>query len=285
MAKKRGDNVDGIFDIFLWVGIVTLLIGYLTEYHYHKFRMIGFSLLGIFWAGEAPYYIHIDDYFNAGLVLITLPLFLYFAYNEYLSKRWEEDPEVMRFLAGGISIASLIYFGVQRIPAISGFLIKIVAEQTTWMTGLMGYSFNAGAVEYAGNPLFYRTNHETIYVLIKGSGIHIILACTALQTLAAAGALLYVTTAEKMVKIKSMLLVLPTVYIANIFRNAMVIYLTNEGIASFDLAHNEIAKTGSVILLIVLLLLVFEMMPQFHQNIMSVITLYKREPIHQKQQK
>jgi len=277
--------LDGIFDIFLWFGIVTLLIGYLFKYRFHELRMIGFTLIGIFWAGEVPYYLHIDDYVNTGMALLALPLFVYFAYHEYLSKRWDEDPEVMKFLAGGISIASLVYFGIQRIPAVSGFLIKMVAEQTTWMTDLMGYSFNTGAVEYAGNPLFYRINHKTIYVPIKGSGVNIILACTALQTLAAAGALLYVTTAEKMVKIKSMLLVLPTIYVANIFRNAMVIYLTNEGIASFDLAHNEIAKTGSVILLIVLLLIVFEMMPQFHENIMSVITLYKREPIHQKQQK
>lgn len=274
-----------IFDVFLWIGIITLLIGYLFKYHFHKLRMIGFSFIGIFWVGEVPYYIHINDYVNAGLAFFALPLFVYFAYHEYLSKKWDEDPEVMRFLAGGISIASLIYFGVQRIPAVSGFLIRLIAEQTTWMTDLMGYSFNAGAVEYVGNPLFYRVNHESIYVPIEGSGINIILACTALQTLAAAGALLYVTTADRIVKIKSMLLVLPTIYIANIFRNAMVIYLTNEGIVSFDLAHNEIAKTGSVILLIVLLLLVFEMMPQFHENIMSVITLYKREPIHQKQQK
>ncbi|MFW6176605.1 MAG: archaeosortase A [Thermoplasmatota archaeon] len=274
-----------IFDVFLWIGIITLLIGYIFKFHFHKFRMIGFSLIGIFWVGEVPYYIHINDYVNASLSFLALPLFVYFAYHEYLSKKWNEDPEVMKFLAGSISIASLIYFGIQRIPAISGFLIRLVAEQTTWMTDLMGYSFNAGAVEYAGNPLFYRVNHETIYVPIEGSGINIILACTALQTLAAAGALLYVTKAERIVKIKSMLLVLPTIYLANIFRNAMVIYLTNEGIVSFDLAHNEIAKTGSVILLIVLLLLVFEMMPQFHENIMSVITLYKREPIHQKQQK
>ncbi|MFW6083153.1 MAG: archaeosortase A [Thermoplasmatota archaeon] len=274
-----------IFDVFLWIGIVTLLIGYIFKFHFHKFRMIGFSLIGIFWVGEVPYYIYINDYVNASLSFLALPLFVYFAYHEYLSKKWNEDPEVMKFLAGSISIASLIYFGVQRIPAISGFLIRLAAEQTTWMTDLMGYSLNAGAVEYAGNPLFYRVNHEIIYVPIEGSGINIILACTALQTLAAAGALLYVTKAERIVKIKSMLLVLPTIYLANIFRNAMVIYLTNEGIVSFDLAHNEIAKTGSVILLIVLLLLVFEMMPQFHENIMSVITLYKREPIHQKQQK
>ncbi|MFW6375590.1 MAG: archaeosortase A [Thermoplasmatota archaeon] len=277
--------MEGIFDTFLWIGIITLLVGYFTEYHFHKFRMLGFSLIGIFWVSEVPYYLHLDDYVNAGMALLALPLFVYFAYHEYLSKKWDEDPEVMRFLAGGISIASLIYFGVQRIPAISGFLIKIVAEQTTWITDLMGYSFDAGAIEYAGNPLFYRVNNEAIHVPIKGSGIHIILACTALQTLAAAGALLYVTTAEKMIKIKSMLLVLPTIYIANIFRNVMVIYLTVEGIVSFDLAHNEIAKTGSVILLIILLLIVFEMMPQFHENIMSVLTLYKREPIHQKQQK
>ncbi len=190
----------------------------------------------------------------------------------------------MRFLAGGISIASIIYFGVQRIPLLTGFLIRIVTEHTVFFTDLLGYDFTVGAIDYGGNPIFYRANNHSIRIPVQGSNIAIILACTGLQVMAAATGLIASTKARLKPKIISLLIVLPSVYIANVARNVMIIYLTVEGIVSFDTAHNEIAKTGSVIVLIVLLLIVFEIMPEFYDNIISIVKLPKREPIHQKQQ-
>jgi len=271
--------------MFLWIGLPLLLFGYLSKYKKHHFRVLGYGLLGIFWFFQAPYFISISDYVNAAFTLLGLPLFLYFAYNEYLSYDWGEDPEVMRFLASSISVSMLIYFGVQRVPVIAGSLIKLVAGQTTWLSNIIGYDFTLGSIHFVGNPLFYRVNNENLFVPIHGSGINIILACTALQTLVPAAALIYFTNAEKVKKLKSLALVLPTIYIGNIIRNVLVIYLTKEGITSFDMAHNQIAKAGSIILLMILLIAVFEIMPKFHENIMSVISLPKREPIHQKQQR
>ncbi len=268
----------------LWIGTIFLLLGYLLERKKHLLRTSGYILLGIFWIGEVPYYLAISDHFNAALSLIALPLFAYFGYNEYLSKKWEEDPEVMRFLAGGISIATLIYFGVQRIPLLTGLLVRIVTEHTVFFTDLMGYDFTVGAIDYSGNPSLYRATYEPIRVPVKGSNISIILACTGLQVMAAATGLIASTKAQLKPKIISLLIVLPTVYIANIARNVMIIYLTIEDIVSFEVAHNEIAKTGSMIVLIILLLIVFEIMPKFYENIISIVKLPKREPIHQKQQ-
>jgi len=277
--------LDVLFETMLWLGAIFLLLGYLSERKKHLLRTYGYLLLGIFWIGVVPYYLAINDYFNAALSLIALPLFAYFAYNEYLSKKWDEDPEVMRFLAGGISIATLIYFGVQRIPFLTGFLIRIVTEHTIFFTDLMGYDFTIEAIDYAGNPLFYRTNYgENIRVTLDGINIAIILACTGLQVMAAATGLITSTKAKLKPKIISLSIVLPTVYIANVARNVMIIYLTYENIVSFEVAHNEIAKTGSVIVLIVLLLIVFEIMPEFYDNIINVVKLPKREPIRQKQQ-
>ena len=276
--------MDVLFEIILWLGIIFLLIGYSLEREKHLLRTYGYVLLGIFWLGEIPYYLGLNDYFNAGLSFLALPLFAYFGYNEYLSKKWEEDPEVMRFLAGGISIASLIYFGIQRIPLLTGLLIRIVTIHTVFFTDLLGYEFTVGATYYPGNSLLYRTNYDSIVIPVEGSGIAIILACTGLQVMAAATGLITATKAKLKPKVISLLVVLPSVYIANVARNVMIIYLTYEDIVSFDVAHNEIAKTGSMIVLIILLLIVFEIMPEFYDNIMSIVKLPKREPIHQKQQ-
>ncbi len=272
-------------DIFLWAGIPMMLYGYKFEAYKHETRVIGYILLGVFWVFQAPYFFSLSDYVNAFLCLIALPLFLYLAYNEYLSKKWEEDPKVMLFLAGGISIAMLIYYGIQRVPILSGALIKVVTDHTVIVSNLLGYEFTSGSINYVGNPLFYRVNNENIFVSADGSGINIILACTALQTLAPAGSLIYCTVAPNIKKIKALLLVLPSIYIANIGRNVLVIYLTIENITSFEVAHNEVSKTGSVIVLIILLLAVFEILPEFHDNIMSLLKLPWREPNHQKQLK
>jgi len=276
--------LDLAFEIFLWAGIGLLFLGYLWHNNKHLHRSAGYILFGLFWIGEVPGYLEINDYFNAALTFLALPVFIYLAYHEYLSKKWDEDPEVMRFLAGGISIASIVYFSVHRIPFFTGWLIKIVTEHTVWLMNLFGYELSAGAIDYSGNSIFYRTTSGSINVPIDGVNIRIILACTGLQAMAVAASFVYSTVTEKIKKVKSLALLIPTIYIANLIRNALVIYLTKEGIYSFEIAHNQIAKTFSVIVLIILLIAIFEMMPKFHENIMGTINLLKREPNHQKQQ-
>jgi len=265
-----------IFDIILWTGVLSLLIGYMREYKKHVFRILGFGLLGIFWLTLAPYYFGIKDYFNLMLVVGGLPVFLYFAYHEYLSKKWNEDPDEMKFLAGSASIGTFIYFGIQRIPILAGTLINIVAEQTAWILNLIGYDFYAGDINFGGNPIWYRTSAEFVTVPIEGTSINIILACTGLQAIAAAGALICCTRSARNRKVKSLLLVVPVVYVVNLIRNVLVIYLTVEGITSFEVAHNQIAKTLSVIVLIILMISVFEIMPELFENIMDLLRLPKR---------
>lgn len=271
-------------EILLWVSLTLIFIGYVWDYHKHIHRAVGYVLFGIFWVAEVPAYLKINDYFNAFFTFVALPALIYVAYHEYLSKKWDEDPEVMRFLAGGVSIASLVYFGVHRIPLISGWLIKVVSGHTVWGMNLLGYDLSVGAVNYAGNSLLYRTGSGSINAPIHGTNIVIVLACTGLQAIAVAASFIYSTVAETRKKIKSLVVLVPTIYIANVFRNMLVIYLTKEGIFSFQTAHNQVAKTFSVLVLIVLMLAVFEMMPEFHDNIMDTATLLKREAIHQKQQ-
>lgn len=277
--------MEFIFDIILWVGVSLLLIGYLGEYKKHTFRIGGFVLLGMFWITMAPSYLSMGDYFNLMVVTGGLPVFIFFAYHEYLSKKWNEDLEEMKFLSGSVSIATLIYFGTQRIPILGGYLIKAVAEKTTWITSVLGYEFYAGTIDFGGNPLWYRTSAEVIRVPIEGTNINIILACTGLQAIAVAGAVIWCTKADTDRKVKSFLTLAPVIYLVNLIRNVLVIYLTVEGITSFKVAHNQIAKTLSVLVLIVLMITVFEIMPELFDNLMNLLTLHKRKARSQEKSK
>lgn len=273
--------MNAIFEGLLWSGSILLLIGATLEYRKHLFRILGFSIVGLFWLTEVTSFIEIGDYFNASLVVVGSLLFVYLGYHEYLSKKWNEDPRVMEFLAGTVSMAMIIYFLVQRIPLFSGALIDITARHSTWIVNRLGHSFTSGAIDYGGTSLFYRTAESSIRVPIEGSGINIILACTGLQVMAAGAALIWQTAADLKPKLKSILLVVGVVYVANLLRNVMIIHLTVEDIVSFEMAHNQIAKILSMIVLIVLLLVVFEIIPELFERIMDIVELPKREPIEE----
>ena len=72
-----------------------------------------------------------------------------------------------------------------------------------------------------------------------------------------------------------MVTVLP-VYILNLFRNALVVFLLVRNITDFNIAHNIIAKAGSLIVLIVLLLIVIKIIPEVFDKLLSLVEIYKR---------
>jgi len=74
-----------------------------------------------------PAYLNAGDPVNSLGAAAALPVFLFLAYHEDLSYRWNEEFQPLRFLATGAFWAAGIYFVVDRIPAISSGLIDVVA--------------------------------------------------------------------------------------------------------------------------------------------------------------
>jgi len=66
------------------------------------------------------------------------------------------------------------------------------------------------------------------------------------------------------------------IYFLNLIRNASVVYMVGSGMVSFELAHNVIGKTGSLLALIVLLFVTFKVVPELYDEILSIITLPRR---------
>ncbi|MFH1101454.1 MAG: hypothetical protein V1726_05430 [Methanobacteriota archaeon] len=63
----------------------------------------------------------------------------------------------------------------------------------------------------------------------------------------------------------------------NLIRNAGVIFLVGGNITTFNVAHNIIAKIGSLIALIALLFLVLKINPELYDEITGIIDLPKRD--------
>ena len=71
----------------------------------------------------------------------------------------------------------------------------------------------------------------------------------------------------------------PLIYFINLFRNAGIVYATNEqllGPNTFLYAHHRIGKALSLIVLIMLVFLIFEILPEFQEYILGVIDLPRR---------
>ena len=66
------------------------------------------------------------------------------------------------------------------------------------------------------------------------------------------------------------------IYFLNLIRNAGVVYMVGANLTSFEMAHNVIAKAGSLAALIVLLLIVIKVVPEVFDEIICFTDLYKR---------
>jgi exosortase/archaeosortase len=69
----------------------------------------------------------------------------------------------------------------------------------------------------------------------------------------------------------------PVIYLLNIIRNVGVIYGVEVLNISFYVMHNIIGKIGSLIALIVLAYLAFEILPELYDTIVSLFQLPKRK--------
>lgn len=78
-------------------------------------------------------------------------------------------------------------------------------------------------------------------------------------------------------KWKAFLITVPMILILNIVRTASVIYLVYEGHVEFDIAHNWLSRWGSMVVLIVLAYLMFDTLPELHDNIIGIPMLSKRK--------
>ena len=258
-----------LYDILMLSGLLLLGAGFLYDDRVkHRFRTAGWVFMALYWPTEAPHFLAIEDYVNAFFCFIALPIFLYLAVQEEVSFRTGEEHPGLDFMAGAAFIAGLPYFIIDRFPEVAGALIYSVAKQSVWLFNLMsGENFTALPPTYVDGELGS---------LVPEVNVRIVLACTAIQSMLIAAGVVLANHGKNIQKLKALVMNVVVIYALNIFRNAGVIYLVYYDIVDFETAHNTIAKTGSLIALIILLFITFEMIPELYDDIVSVVKLPKR---------
>jgi archaeosortase A (PGF-CTERM-specific) len=283
--KSAVATADPLIDSLLFVAIGLLGAGFLwNRRETHLLRAVGWTAMGIYWWLQIPSFLADADTFNAFAAGLALPAFMFLAYHEILSHKWKEEYPPLKFVAGAAFLAGAAYLLVDRVPYLSGGLIKLVADHTAGVLNLFGLPYQAGELELLGNPLWYRTNFEEIYVTITLSGVsvvQIVLACSALQAMVVAFGFIMGTSADLERKGLALLVTIPPIYVLNLVRNVVIIFLYNDSNLDFEIAHGIAGKAISLFSLVVLVLLAFYILPEMYQNINGLLELaWRKGPGH-----
>ncbi|MBI4415465.1 MAG: archaeosortase A [Euryarchaeota archaeon] len=272
-------------DVFLFAGILLFGVGFFwKDRRCHLARALGWAAFGLFWFLQVPTYLDEGDPVNSLGAAVALPIFLYLAHHERLSYRWDEEYQPLRFLAAGAFFAAGIYFLVDRVPAISGAYIEIVANHTVVLLNGIAPGYATGTVDYAGNTGLWRVNGNEIFVPVVAGGepvVNIILACTAIQGITIAAALVPGTLDPPKRKAVVLAILVPTTYVMNLVRNVLVIYYYDVQGDEWEFVHNGIGKGLSFAVLMVLMVLAFWLLPELYLNINGLFELpWRKGPGH-----
>jgi len=256
----------------LFLGLILLGVGFLWREKNtgSSLKIAGWVLFAAFWS-TMPSFLYLSedgDIFNAAVCVIGVYVLVYVAYHEWLSRKRNDHPIALNWIAGATFLAGIIYFTFEiGIPALKDWFIEFVAAQTTDLLHLLGVP----AMRY---------NDVIVYNNVP---ISIIFACTAIQSMVLfVGMIGTISQAKPRRKALGLLATVVPIYFLNLIRNAGVVIMVGNGWVSFDIAHNVIGKTGSLLALILLLFITFKIVPELYDEILGIVTLPKRNgPLEQ----
>jgi archaeosortase A (PGF-CTERM-specific) len=261
---------------------------------------IGWISISTYFFLDTPHYIEISDpvliLMSAGALPAGIGIGIWELNNE---KKSIEEP-ALDWLKGAIFWSALPYLAISWVPYFSVALVWVTAVQAVFFLRIAGISqLQVGAphVEYAdgttglfsdftGNPWLYLEplGEGGFYIPILTSdggptGVSIILACSALQSMIVfVGALVALKTSPWKMRLRGLFITVPVIHLLNVFRNAGIIYLDMTyrdwnwlGMGMFDFAHSYAAKAGSLIAMFLLAIVLFEILPELHNNILKLM--------------
>ena len=263
------ENLQTIIQIPLFLGLILLFAGVIFKNKNYSqwLKISGWTVFAFYWATQPAhlYFGGEEDIVNAVICIIGVFVLMYIAYHEWLSLKRDETISCLNWIAGASAIAGIIYFGIEKSPlAVS--LIYEVAKQSAFVLDLLIGNVTVGSPSMH-TPIY----HNGEYV------VSIIFACTAIQSfvifVGMIGALPKIDLKRRII---GLLITILPVYFLNLLRNALVAFLTVRNITDFNIAHNYIAKGGSLVALIVLLLIVVKIIPEILDEIYCLIDLHTR---------
>jgi archaeosortase A (PGF-CTERM-specific) len=257
--------------LFVLLSCISFLAFFIPGRHRKYAAIAGWAFIILFLYAEIPYYLSQNNLMYPAFAVLALPFFYVTA-----GRLLREDPAVLR-LSLAAAVAFLIYAPFGYFPPLGDWLIGVVTGQVLWLLDIIGVP--AAVLDW---NLIGR----------NGFRIEIILACTGIQSIAIMlGVAAGVPTSLRQ-KMLAFLLVVPTIYILNLFRNVFVILAYTDqwfpflpeiasngeyGYESFFWAHNILAEGGALVALVIIAYGLFTLIPELAEWASDLVAIYRED--------
>ncbi|SFM88305.1 archaeosortase A [Methanolobus profundi] len=253
----------------LWIAVAFMLLGSIIPKSFRPRRALsaaGWAFFSIHWFYQPLHYIEIKDYFNVALVITVGIVCLIIAYT--MLKEYKDgnisSPDITTMATSATALGSLFYFPFAQMEFLNVWIIAQVTDNVLWMLHLL----NVPAELTAWNK-----------IALSGYQVEIILACTAIESIALFIGLIASVNAPFKRLAAAFIASVPVIYILNIIRDVFVIMAYGYqwfGPNSFEIAHHNIAKIGSGVALFVIAYVVMRILPELIDLIEGVWLLVTR---------
>jgi len=237
--------LDWLASYLLWISLLLLLVSSLTKKS--LIALSGWLLFGVFWLNQPGHYMAINDYFNA--ILFTAAGLMCF-YMAWIMTRRSGPSKAQLWASYAAAVCGMVYFPFAEIEPLREALIGF----TTLMT--------VHALQALSVPVSMPSWN---IMTLNGRSVEIILACTAIESIALFSGLIISVRAPIGRRAAALAVSIISIYILNLVRNGFVIMAYGWswfGSASFEVAHNLIAKIGSVAALLLISYMIFLLLPE-----------------------
>ncbi|AKJ39588.1 archaeosortase A [Methanosarcina barkeri] len=247
---------------------------------------IGWGVFSIHWSYQPLHYLEIMDYANVLLTIVVALFCLLVAYIMFLeyrkgplriinnrevlhskfSAQGEADSlDITSMLTSASALGALVYFPFANFAFLNTWIIGGVTSQVLWV------------LHYLEIPAYMKAWNM---ISLNGYTVEIILACTAIESIALFMGLIGAVRAPLSRLVMAFIVSVPVIYVLNLIRDIFVVVAYGEqwfGADSFIIAHNYIAKAGSGIALFIISYAVLRILPELFGMIDGLWVILSKE--------
>lgn len=273
----------------LWLAVGLMIISSLIPKTLKVRKLIGgigWSVFSIHWSYQPLHYLKVMDYANVFLSIIVALFCLLVAYimfreyrggflhipknrevlqSEFSVQGDDGSLDITSMLTSASALGALIYFPFANFSALNTWIIGEVTSQVLWV------------LQYFEVPAYLKAWNM---ITLNGYTVEIILACTAIESIALFIGLICAVKAPLSRLIKAFILSVPVIYLLNLIRVIFVIVAYGEqwfGAESFVIAHNYIVKAGSGIALFIISYAMIRILPEILEMIDGLWVILSKE--------
>ncbi len=247
---------------------------------------IGWGVFSIHWSYQPFHYLKIMDYANVLLTIVVALFCLLVAYIMFLEYRKgplkimnnkellhskfsdqgkADSLDITSMLTSASALGALVYFPFANFAFLNTWIIGGVTSQVIWV------------LHYLEIPAYMKAWNM---ISLNGYTVEIILACTAIESIALFMGLIGAVRAPLSRMAMAFIVSVPVIYVLNLIRDIFVVVAYGEqwfGADSFIIAHNYIAKAGSGIALFIISYAVLRILPELFGMIDGLWVILSKE--------